>query len=52
MTRRQPTLLDMVLNLVGQRKQAQQVGDMAAAFVKGFGQLFLGMAEPVHQLAE
>src|SRR5690606_18848390 len=39
-------------DLVGQVQQAQQVRDMAAAFVERLGQTFLRVAETVHQLAE
>ncbi len=50
MARRQIAGLDQILHILGQRQQPQQVGDVAPAFSQRFPKLFLGVAEPVHQL--
>ena len=43
--------LNHLLHVFWQCEQAQQIGNMAAAARQSFGNLFLGMAKSVHQLA-
>ncbi len=49
---RQGAVAHHLLHSGGQRQQAQKVCDVAAAFRQGLGQLFLRVAEAVHQHAE
>ncbi len=49
MTGTQAAINNHRLNSVRKRKQAQHIGDMAAAFAHGPGQVFLGVGEFLHQ---
>jgi hypothetical protein len=50
-TRRQVTIAQQAQNRLGQGQQAHRVGNVAAAARQGSGELLLGMAKAVHQLA-
>ncbi len=47
----EPAGAQVLEHRLGQRQQAQQVGDVAAALAERLGEALLGVAEAVHQLA-